>query len=87
MNILLLLYVKLHNREENIVENLTNRETEILKLVTRGFSNEEIAQNLFISKHTVKMHISIILQKLEVRNRSEAAYLVGKAHLFEDNIS
>ena len=69
------------------MENLTNRETEILKLVTRGYSNGEIAQKLFISKHTVKMHISIILQKLKVRNRSEAAYLVGKQNLFEDNIS
>ena len=60
------------------MENLTNRELEILKLVVKGLSNEEIAQKLFISKHTVKMHVSIMIQKLGLKNRCEIAYMAGK---------
>lgn len=65
------------------MENLTQRELEILELVTKGWSNEEIAKQLFISKHTVKMHISIILQKMGVRNRCEAAFLIGKENILK----
>ena len=63
------------------MESLTNREREVLSYVVKGWSNEEIAKKLFISKHTVKMHISIILQKMSVRNRCEAAFILGKDHI------
>jgi NarL family two-component system response regulator LiaR len=53
--------------------NLSERELEILKLVARGKRNTEIAQDLVISPHTVRNHISNILAKLQMANRVEAA--------------
>jgi two-component system NarL family response regulator len=58
------------------VENpLTKREQEILALVANGRSNQEIAKLLYISLGTVKVHVHTILQKLEVRDRTQAAVL------------
>lgn len=53
--------------------NLTTREAQILKLMTEGFSNMEIAQHLVISVNTTKAHVASILQKLEVDDRLQAA--------------
>lgn len=52
--------------------HLTERETELLKLVAAGLPNREIAHQLFISENTVKYHLKSIIQKLGVRNRAEA---------------
>ncbi|HEV7773606.1 MAG TPA: response regulator transcription factor [Conexibacter sp.] len=52
---------------------LTGREQEVLRLIAAGRDNDQIAQDLFISRHTVKNHISSILLKLEVTNRVQAA--------------
>ncbi|MDH6363609.1 NarL family two-component system response regulator LiaR [Enterococcus sp. PF1-24] len=54
-------------------EDLTNRELEILLLITQGMSNQEIADELFITLKTVKTHVSNILSKLEVEDRTQAA--------------
>ena len=51
--------------------NLTERENDILQLICKGLSNEEIAKKLFISKNTVKTHIRNIYEKLNVKNRRE----------------
>jgi DNA-binding NarL/FixJ family response regulator len=52
---------------------LTPRELEVLELVARGLDNSEIAQALYLSQHTVKNHVSTILNKLQVENRIQAA--------------
>jgi LuxR family maltose regulon positive regulatory protein len=52
---------------------LSPRETEVYELLAQGMSNKEIAQNLFISEATVKVHVSRVLEKLGVRTRTEAA--------------
>ena len=53
--------------------NLTKRERQVLTLLADGLSNRRIAQDLFISQKTVSVHISHILAKLGVTNRTEAA--------------
>lgn len=53
--------------------NLTAREAQILKLITEGYSNNEIAKELFVSINTTKAHVASILQKLEVDDRLQAA--------------
>ncbi|MDF0478660.1 response regulator transcription factor [Vagococcus sp. PNs007] len=54
-------------------EDLTNREHEILLLIAEGKSNQEIADDLFITLKTVKTHVSNILSKLDVEDRTQAA--------------
>jgi NarL family two-component system response regulator LiaR len=54
-------------------EQLTQRETEVLKLVARGKANKQIASSLFVSEKTVKAHVSSILMKLGVQSRTQAA--------------
>jgi LuxR family maltose regulon positive regulatory protein len=56
-----------------LVEPLSERELEILRLVAEGLSNREIAQQSYISTGTVKVHLKHIFRKLEVDNRTEAA--------------
>jgi NarL family two-component system response regulator LiaR len=54
-------------------EKLTERETEVLRLLARGKANKEIALELHISETTVKTHVSNIMMKLEVSSRTQAA--------------
>ncbi|MGA9349830.1 MAG: response regulator transcription factor [Anaerolineae bacterium] len=60
-------------REEPPVERLTPREREVLTLIVKGYSNQEIARELGISEKTVKTHISTILSKLHLADRTQAA--------------
>lgn len=59
-------------------EDLTNREKEILLLISAGKSNQEIADDLFITLKTVKTHVSNILSKLDVEDRTQAAIYAFK---------
>lgn len=57
----------------NPFTELTDREMEVLKLIASGMSNTSIAEQLVISEHTVKGHVSNILSKLQVADRTQAA--------------
>ena len=57
---------------DEIIEPLTQRELEILRLIREGYSNQEIAERLVITLHTVKKHSSNIYSKLGVNNRTQA---------------
>jgi DNA-binding NarL/FixJ family response regulator len=52
---------------------LTQREQEVLELIANGLNNREIAGKLFISEKTVKTHVSSILSKLQLEDRTQAA--------------
>ena len=58
---------------EPVCEELTDREVEILRLIAKGLSNEEIAERLVITRSTVGVHIGRILGKLGLSNRTQAA--------------
>ncbi len=62
-------------------EPLTEREVEVLVMVARGFSNQEIADMLVISERTVRTHVSNILSKLHLANRTQAALYALKEGL------
>lgn len=68
-----------HSINKDSIEELTPRELEIAKLVARGKSNREICDELYLTEGTVKNHLSKILGKLELRDRTQLAiYIKGK---------
>ena len=58
---------------EELIEPLSEREIEILKLVSQGLTNKEIASKLYLAEGTVKNYVTSILQKIEARDRTQAA--------------
>ena len=64
--------VEHHKRYPDLHEDLTTREREILTLLAKGYDNQRIADESFISLKTVKTHVSNILSKLEVSDRTQA---------------
>jgi DNA-binding NarL/FixJ family response regulator len=67
--------------EEPVAAPLSNREREVLELIAKGATNQEIADALALSPHTVKDHASALYRKLEVRNRSEAVQRAARLGL------
>jgi DNA-binding NarL/FixJ family response regulator len=63
------------------LDQLTERETDVLRLLAQGQSNQEIARNLNISMTTVRSHVSNILMKLGVSNRTQAALIARERQL------
>jgi two-component system NarL family response regulator len=62
---------------------LTERETEVLRLVAKGMSNKEIATELVIAQNTVKNHVRNILEKLQMKSRMEAAMYAVREKLVD----
>jgi DNA-binding NarL/FixJ family response regulator len=75
--------------QRETTDGLSDREREVLVLVSTGATNEEIAQELIITKNTVKVHLRHILEKLDLRNRQQiAAYAAREGMIKEiDEIS
>lgn len=65
--------------EENLLQTLTEREMDVLRLVARGRSNKEIALELVIAEKTVKAHVGSILSKLGAASRTQAALIAMRA--------
>ncbi|WP_108671394.1 EAL domain-containing protein [Peribacillus acanthi] len=65
--------------------NISSRENEVFRLIIDGLSNKEISETLFISEHTVKNHITRILQKLNVSDRLQAMAIVYQACIEESH--
>jgi two-component system nitrate/nitrite response regulator NarL len=70
---------------QDIFSELTAREEQILESISRGLSNKEIGSEYDITEKTVKHYVTNVLQKLQVRNRVEAALLAQKRMLEEDD--
>ncbi|MDP3486451.1 MAG: response regulator transcription factor [Bacillota bacterium] len=64
------------------IETLTERELDVLRLLAQGLGNKEIAERLFVGDKTVKTHVANILQKLEVKTRTQAALLASRHGIF-----
>lgn len=62
-----------NGEEQPLFTELTDRETDVLKLIAAGLTNSQIAEKLVISENTVKGHVSNILSKLHLADRTQAA--------------
>ncbi|HEV3234312.1 MAG TPA: response regulator transcription factor [Candidatus Dormibacteraeota bacterium] len=69
--------------EPQVGADLTPRERDVLRLLAEGFPNKEIGRRLFVSEKTVKTHVSSILQKLGVRDRTQAALAAVRLRLLD----
>ena len=69
------------DKDDNLIDTLTAREIEVLKLVVIGGSNKDIADKLGISERTIKNHISNIFKKINVSDRTQAAVFAIKNDL------
>ena len=68
--------------EENLLDYLTQREKEVLELLTQGITYKGVANKLFISETTVKTHVNNIFQKLQVNDRTQAVlYAINNGFL------
>ena len=73
--------VEYNRNHVELHEDLTARERDVLQLIAKGYENQRIADELFISLKTVKTHVSNILAKLQVSDRTQAAVYAFQHHL------
>ncbi|MFD0845463.1 response regulator transcription factor [Streptococcus saliviloxodontae] len=73
--------MKDHDEKPDLHHDLTARERDILRLLAKGYDNQTIADELFISLKTVKTHVSNILSKLQVDDRTQAVVYAFRHHL------
>jgi DNA-binding NarL/FixJ family response regulator len=74
-----------NNKESKLLDGLTKREFEVLQEIASGKSNKEIAAALFITEKTVKTHVSNVLAKLELADRTQAALYAVKMGVIKDS--
>jgi two-component system, NarL family, response regulator LiaR len=74
-------HLKPPTRPETNIPSLSGRETDVLRLIVQGYSNPEIAAELFLSPNTIKTHIRGIMNKLAVDDRVQAAVVALRAGL------
>ncbi|MCG7498441.1 response regulator [Vibrio sp. Of7-15] len=72
-------YLNEYSNQDDILSSLTARESEILQEVAKGFRNKQIADRLFISEATVKVHMKSLLKKLDVKSRVAATLVYLEA--------
>ncbi|WP_273858817.1 response regulator [Photobacterium sp. GSS17] len=72
-------YLADNDSQESLLDSLTDREMQILQEVAKGFRNKQIAESLFISEATVKVHMKSLLKKLQVKSRTAATVLYLEA--------
>lgn len=72
-----------HEIDSDKIEELeiTNREYEVLKAVSEGLSNKEIAEKLFLSESTIKTHVSSLLSKLNAKRRTQAVQVAKELNI------
>lgn len=72
--------ISIHKKSNITIKNINQKEMEIIKLVAEGLNNKEIAEKLFLSQGTVRNYLSTILDKLDLRDRTQLAiyYLNNK---------
>jgi LuxR family maltose regulon positive regulatory protein len=75
----------LTDRDSLLIDPLSDRELEILRLIAAGHSNQGIAEKLVITVGTVKAHTSNIFNKLNVRSRTQAISKASELHLLKPN--
>ena len=66
------------------MEKLTQREKTIMKLITQGYGYSQISKINFVSRHTVKAHISSIIRKHEAKNSTNAVYIAITCHMLDE---
>jgi DNA-binding NarL/FixJ family response regulator len=77
-------FASMRQKEAEEPTGLTGREVEMVKLLPKGLTNKEMAETLFVTENTVKIHVKNILGKLQLRNRQQlAAYAVQKGLVTE----
>ena len=69
------------------LEELSERERDVFRLLARGLSNGEIGEQLYISEATVKTHVTHILQKLDLRDRVQAVVLAHETRVFDGGVA
>lgn len=74
-----------HLAQTHLVDALTKREHEVLALVVKGLNNRQIGEQLYLATGTVRNHISVIMEKLAVSNRTQAAVLAVQMGLVDFN--
>ena len=72
-----------YKKRRDFMINFTEKEYEVLRYLITGLNNKEISKKMFVTNHTVKAHISSILHKLNVSNRTEAVYVVLTNNLLD----